>query len=80
MRLQHELMCKRSYHFPLGLGGHAGVAVDQRLGRLWKRVGDTVAEALAQTGSEGGGEEGRRRWSRMRRRRGRRVQSALFTL
>lgn len=54
--------------------------MDQRLGRLWKRVGDTVAEALAQTGSEGGGEEGRRRGSRMRRRRGGGVQSALFTL
>lgn len=50
--LQHELVCKTSYHFPLGLGGHAGVAVHQRLGGLWERVGDTVAEALAQTSSE----------------------------
>lgn len=46
------------YHFPLGLGRHAGVAVNQGLGGLWKRVGDAVAEALAQTGSEGGGEGG----------------------
>lgn len=51
-------MCEASHHFPLGLGGHAGVAVHQRLGGLWERVGDAVAEALAQTGSEeGGGEE-----------------------
>lgn len=47
-----SLCARTSYHFPLGLGGHAGVAVHQRLGRLWERVGDTVAEALAQTGSE----------------------------
>lgn len=47
-------MCNNSYHFPLGLGRHAGVAVNQRLRRLWERVGDAVTEALAQTGSVGG--------------------------
>lgn len=49
--LLHELMCNNSYHFPLCLGWHAGVAVHQRLGRLWERVGDAVTETLAQTSS-----------------------------
>lgn len=44
-------MCNKSHHFPLGLRRHAGVAVHQRLGRLWEGVGDAVAEALAQAGS-----------------------------
>lgn len=29
--------------------------MNQRLRRLWERVGDAVTEALAQTGSVGGG-------------------------
>lgn len=47
-------LCTRalqSHHFPLSLGRHAGVTVHQRLGGLWERVGDAVAETLTQTGS-----------------------------
>lgn len=51
--LLHELMCNNSYHFPLCLGRHAGVTVHQRLGWLWERVGDAVAETLAQASSVG---------------------------
>lgn len=50
--LLDELMCNNSYHFPLCHGRHAGVTVHQGLGGLWERVGDAVAETLAQTGSE----------------------------
>lgn len=46
-----QLMCHKSYHFPLRLGRHAGVTVHQGLGRLWERVGDAVTETLTQTGS-----------------------------
>lgn len=49
--LLHELTCNNSYHFPLCLGRHAGVAVHQRLRWLWERVGDAVTETLAQTSS-----------------------------
>lgn len=51
--LLHELMCNNSYHFPLCLGRHAGVTVHQRLGWLWERVGDAVAETLAQASPVG---------------------------